>query len=197
MVTEIQSATHHYPQHTMQQQQGNRYSSLEERSLLQQRHQQDHHLHASAAAAGFDSRGIPVGMDMSLANLGCDVQGLLNQQLLQEHQNAAAQRKQREFIPDNKKDDSYWDRRRRNNEAAKRSREKRRLNDMVLEGRVLELTKENHILRAQLSAIRDKYGIMGDNLICIDQVNFFFIKIFFLRDFMCFCDLILIFCDFN
>lgn len=41
------------------------------------------------------------------------------------------QRKQREFIPDNKKDDSYWDRRRRNNEAAKRSREKRRYNDMV------------------------------------------------------------------
>lgn len=80
------------------------------------------------------------------------------------------QRKQREFIPDNKKDDSYWDRRRRNNEAAKRSREKRRFNDMVLEQRVLELTKENHILKAQLIAIKDKFGISGDNLIVLEQV---------------------------
>jgi len=68
-------------------------------------------------------------------------------------------RKQREFIPDNKKDESYWDRRRRNNEAAKRSREKRRLNDMVLETRVLELVKENSMLRAELNAIREKFGL--------------------------------------
>lgn len=80
------------------------------------------------------------------------------------------QRKQREFIPDNKKDDSYWDRRRRNNEAAKRSREKRRFNDMVLEQRVLELTKENHVLKAQLHAIKDKFGINGDSLIILEQV---------------------------
>lgn len=81
-----------------------------------------------------------------------------------------SQRKQREFIPENKKDDSYWDRRRRNNEAAKRSREKRRLNDMLLETRVLELTKDNHILSAQLTAIHDKYGIKGENMISMDQV---------------------------
>lgn len=80
------------------------------------------------------------------------------------------QRKQREFIPDNKKDDGYWDRRRRNNEAAKRSREKRRFNDMVLEQRVLELSKENHVLKAQLDAIKEKYGICGETLISIDQV---------------------------
>ncbi|XP_037077400.1 actin cytoskeleton-regulatory complex protein PAN1-like [Pollicipes pollicipes] len=80
------------------------------------------------------------------------------------------QRKQREFIPDNKKDESYWDRRRRNNEAAKRSREKRRLTDMVLESRVFELTKENYLMRAQLSAIRDKFGIVGENLINHEQV---------------------------
>ncbi|XP_026317334.1 hepatic leukemia factor [Hyposmocoma kahamanoa] len=80
------------------------------------------------------------------------------------------QRKQREFIPDNKKDDGYWDRRRRNNEAAKRSREKRRFNDMVLEQRVVELSKENHVLKAQLDAIKEKYGICGENLISIDQV---------------------------
>lgn len=80
------------------------------------------------------------------------------------------QRKQREFIPDNKKDDGYWDRRRRNNEAAKRSREKRRFNDMVLEQRVVELSKENHVLKAQLDAIKEKYGICGETLISIDQV---------------------------
>jgi hypothetical protein len=81
-----------------------------------------------------------------------------------------SQRKQREFIPDNKKDDSYWDRRRRNNEAAKRSREKRRFNDMVLEQRVVELTKENHVLKAQLDAIKDKYNICGENLVSVDQI---------------------------
>ena len=81
-----------------------------------------------------------------------------------------SQRKQREFIPENKKDDSYWDRRRRNNEAAKRSREKRRVNDMLLETRVLELTKDNHILTAQLTAIYEKYGIKGENMISMDQV---------------------------
>ncbi|XP_074605253.1 uncharacterized protein LOC141858412 isoform X2 [Brevipalpus obovatus] len=68
-------------------------------------------------------------------------------------------RKQREFIPDSKKDDCYWDRRRRNNEAAKRSREKRRISDMVLEGRVLELTRENAFLKAELLAIKEKFGL--------------------------------------
>lgn len=81
-----------------------------------------------------------------------------------------SQRKQREFIPDNKKDDSYWDRRRRNNEAAKRSREKRRFNDMVLEQRVMELSKENHILKTQLEAIRDKFGICGEAVISAEHV---------------------------
>ncbi|XP_023303839.2 probable serine/threonine-protein kinase nek3 [Lucilia cuprina] len=81
-----------------------------------------------------------------------------------------SQRKQREFTPDCKKDDSYWDRRRRNNEAAKRSREKRRYNDMVLEQRVVELTKENHVLKAQLDAIKDKFNISGENLVSVEQI---------------------------
>ncbi|XP_076244380.1 uncharacterized protein LOC143185323 isoform X2 [Calliopsis andreniformis] len=92
------------------------------------------------------------------------------QQQQQHHHHDAQQRKQREFIPDNKKDDSYWDRRRRNNEAAKRSREKRRFNDMVLEQRVMELSKENHILKAQLEAIRDKFGICGESMISPEHV---------------------------
>lgn len=41
-------------------------------------------------------------------------------------------RKRRDFIPNEMKDDQYWERRRKNNLAAKRSREKRRLNDIVL-----------------------------------------------------------------
>lgn len=86
-----------------------------------------------------------------------------------------AQRKQREFIPDNKKDESYWDRRRRNNEAAKRSREKRRFNDMILEQRVVELSKENHVLKAQLTAIKDKFGISGEAVVSVEQVIIDFI----------------------
>ncbi|XP_037958241.1 uncharacterized protein DDB_G0292186 [Teleopsis dalmanni] len=88
----------------------------------------------------------------------------------QHHKELFTQRKQREFTPDNKKDDSYWDRRRRNNEAAKRSREKRRYNDMVLEQRVVELTKENHVLKAQLDAIKDKFNISGENLVSVEQI---------------------------
>merc|ERR1719400_681219 len=80
------------------------------------------------------------------------------------------QRKQREFIPEAKKDDCYWDRRRRNNEAAKRSREKRRLNDMLLETRVIELSKDNHILKCQLNAVFEKYGIKGESLVSMEQV---------------------------
>ena len=79
-------------------------------------------------------------------------------------------RKQREFTKDTRKDDSYWDRRRRNNEAAKRSREKRRFNDMILETRVAELTRDNYLLRAQLNTIRDKFGIIGENHINQEEV---------------------------
>ena len=68
------------------------------------------------------------------------------------HQNLFGLRRQRRFISESDKDDLYWDRRKRNNEAAKRSREKRRYNDMVLETRVMELTKENNLLKAELDA---------------------------------------------
>lgn len=79
-------------------------------------------------------------------------------------------RKQREFTPDEKKDDSYWDSRRRNNAAAKRSREKRRLNDLLLEKRVVQLSREKHFLRAQLTAVFKSYGIRGESLIDMEQV---------------------------
>lgn len=68
-------------------------------------------------------------------------------------------RKQREFIPDNKKDDGYWEKRRKNNEAARRSREKRRINDMELENRIMELTRENCKLQNELMIVKKKCGL--------------------------------------
>ncbi|XP_017291122.1 nuclear factor, interleukin 3 regulated, member 6 [Kryptolebias marmoratus] len=75
---------------------------------------------------------------------------------------ASAVRRKREFIPLEKKDESYWDKRRKNNEAAKRSREKRRVNDMVLESRVLALLEENARLRAELLALKFRFGLVKD-----------------------------------
>ncbi|XP_071378323.1 nuclear factor, interleukin 3 regulated, member 6 [Centroberyx affinis] len=71
-------------------------------------------------------------------------------------------RRKREFIPTDKKDEGYWDKRRKNNEAAKRSREKRRVNDMVLENRVLALLEENARLRAELLALKFRFGLVKD-----------------------------------
>lgn len=71
-------------------------------------------------------------------------------------------RRKREFIPQDKKDDGYWDKRRKNNEAAKRSREKRRMNDMVLESKVLALLEENARLRAELLALKFRFGLVKD-----------------------------------
>lgn len=71
-------------------------------------------------------------------------------------------RRKREFIPHEKKDDGYWDKRKKNNEAAKRSREKRRVNDMVLENRVLTLLEENARLRAELLALKFRFGLIKD-----------------------------------
>ncbi|KAK5601582.1 hypothetical protein CRENBAI_023766 [Crenichthys baileyi] len=59
-------------------------------------------------------------------------------------------RRKREMIPADKKDANYWDKRRKNNEAAKRSREKRRVNDLLMEGQLLALSEENAQLRAQV-----------------------------------------------
>lgn len=70
-------------------------------------------------------------------------------------------RRKREFIPDEKKDNLYWERRRKNNEAAKRSREKRRLNDMVLENKLVALGEENAYLKAELLSLKLKFGLVS------------------------------------
>lgn len=73
-------------------------------------------------------------------------------------------RRTREFIPQEKKDEGYWDKRKKNNEAAKRSREKRRVNDIVLENRVLGLLEENARLRAELLALKYRFGLVKEPL---------------------------------
>lgn len=70
-------------------------------------------------------------------------------------------RRKREFIPEEKKDTLYWERRRKNNEAAKRSREKRRLNDMVLENKLMALGEENASLKAELLSLKLKFGLLS------------------------------------
>lgn len=78
-------------------------------------------------------------------------------------------RKQREFIPENKKDDGYWEKRRKNNEAARRSREKRRIHDMALENRIMELTRENCKVRNELILIKKKFGLALDETFTGDE----------------------------
>lgn len=70
-------------------------------------------------------------------------------------------RRKREFISDEKKDASYWEKRRKNNEAAKRSREKRRMNDMVLENRVMALNDENVRLKTELLQLKLRFGLIS------------------------------------
>lgn len=70
-------------------------------------------------------------------------------------------RRKREFIPHEKKDNQYWERRRKNNEAAKRSREKRRLNDMVLENKLMDLGEENASLKAELLSLKLRFGLVS------------------------------------
>ncbi|XP_063786249.1 uncharacterized protein LOC134934831 [Pseudophryne corroboree] len=74
---------------------------------------------------------------------------------------AGTGRRKREFISDEKKDASYWEKRRKNNEAAKRSREKRRFHDLVLEGRVAALDEENGRLRNELLQLKLRYGLIS------------------------------------
>ncbi|XP_051551542.1 nuclear factor interleukin-3-regulated protein-like [Myxocyprinus asiaticus] len=69
--------------------------------------------------------------------------------------------RRREFIPEEKKDAIYWEKRCKNNEAARRSREKWRINDYVLETRLVSMSKENTRLRAELLALKLLYGLLS------------------------------------
>ncbi|XP_024909947.1 uncharacterized protein LOC112486771 [Cynoglossus semilaevis] len=67
-------------------------------------------------------------------------------------------RRKRKFIPEENKDATYWEKRRKNNEAAKRSREKRRMSDYVLETHFMALKEENARLMAELTFFRLHFG---------------------------------------
>ncbi|GAA6219393.1 nuclear factor interleukin-3-regulated protein-like [Lates japonicus] len=80
-------------------------------------------------------------------------------------------RRKREFIPEEKKDALYWEKRRKNNEAAKRSREKRRMNDYVLEAHLMALKEENARLSAELMAIKLHFGLVHPATYTAQQSN--------------------------
>lgn len=65
-------------------------------------------------------------------------------------------------MPEDQKNTEYWQKRRKNNEAARRSREKRKMNDVLLEKKVSILTEENKRLKAILLQFRMKFGELGD-----------------------------------
>lgn len=69
-----------------------------------------------------------------------------------------SRRKNRAFIPDDKKDSTYWSQRSKNNLSAKRSRVKRRMNDLVLETKLTQLNNENQILKAKIDMLARKFG---------------------------------------
>lgn len=71
-------------------------------------------------------------------------------------------RRKRESIPAENKDEGYWDKRKKNNEAAKRSREKRRITDMVVENKVLALLEDNARLKAEILALKFRFGLIKD-----------------------------------
>lgn len=72
--------------------------------------------------------------------------------------NDKSRRKKRAFIPDEKKDPTYWSQRSKNNLSAKRSRVKRRMNDLVLETKLTQLSNENQVLRAKIDMLARKFG---------------------------------------
>ncbi|KAM4530081.1 nuclear factor, interleukin 3 regulated, member 6 [Odontesthes bonariensis] len=130
-----------------------------------------HAMESPAAAASGGNGGAGAG-SMSFTDEAVSIltsSGLLARSLLgrttaikRKESPSSSVRRKREFIPQDKKDDGYWDKRRKNNEAAKRSREKRRVNDMVLESRVLALLEENARLRAELLALKFRFGLVKD-----------------------------------
>ncbi|KAG7488008.1 hypothetical protein MATL_G00029820 [Megalops atlanticus] len=104
-----------------------------------------------------DKMVVPTGL-LSVPNPSLLTQRLLGLRSCKRHLSPSTRRK-REMIPLDKKDASYWDKRRKNNEAARRSREKRRLNDFMLEGQLLALSEENALLRAEVLTLQYHIGL--------------------------------------
>ncbi|XP_061843803.1 uncharacterized protein [Nerophis lumbriciformis] len=92
--------------------------------------------------------------------LGCGV--ALKRKVNVELNSSCEEQRKRHYTPSQEKVEGYREKRRKNNEAAKRSREKRRANDTVLEMRVLSLLEENARLRAELLAVKFRFGLVTD-----------------------------------
>ena len=71
-------------------------------------------------------------------------------------------RKHREFIPELRKDDHYWSKRRKNNDAAKRSREKRRINDIAMGATIHEVTDYNNFLLKEIESLKKHFGLIPE-----------------------------------
>ncbi|RWS24723.1 nuclear factor interleukin-3-regulated protein-like protein [Leptotrombidium deliense] len=87
---------------------------------------------------------------------------------IQKHTFTAVNKK-RKLITDSEKDESYWNYRRKNNEAARRSRERKRISDIVLENKVVELLRENAYLKTELQAAKYKFDISTETTDVIDS----------------------------
>jgi len=76
--------------------------------------------------------------------------------------NTNALRRSRHFVPNECKDEYYWHKRLKNNEAARKSRQKRRNIDSVLEEKVLVLSHENDMLRNELYNLKVRFFCFYD-----------------------------------
>ncbi|XP_029001427.1 nuclear factor interleukin-3-regulated protein [Betta splendens] len=108
---------------------------------------------SSAESSGYKDSDPERGFLLPVTRSSLLARRLLGLRACSSHMSPTRRRK-REMIPADKKDSSYWDKRRKNNEAAKRSREKRRLNDLMLESQLLALSEENAQLRARVLSLQ-------------------------------------------
>ncbi|XP_071342785.1 nuclear factor interleukin-3-regulated protein [Trachinotus anak] len=108
---------------------------------------------SSVESSGYTEPNADPGLLLSVTRSSLLARRLLRLRTCRSHVGPVMRRK-REMIPADKKDSTYWDKRRKNNEAAKRSREKRRLNDLMLEGQLLALSEENAQLRAHMLSLQ-------------------------------------------
>ena len=80
-------------------------------------------------------------------------------------------RKKRSFIPESKKDPIYWSQRSKNNLSAQRSRVKRRMNDLVLETKLTQLSNENQVLKAKIDMLARKFGHLTNDEEQVDSTS--------------------------
>lgn len=81
------------------------------------------------------------------------------------------QRSEKKPIPVEQKDNKYYERRRRNNYAAKKSRDYRKAREDEVALRASQLERENAVLKAQLSTLREEAEALKRMLIQKRQLH--------------------------